>query len=95
MNLESINADHLYRGDFYRVNTVEYPDRDTICLRVYNRSTMYMKTMEFSRRSMPSQNMLLIACIRKMMTSIWMRKYTPVDTKIGVATSELIEELLK
>lgn len=92
MKFDSLRLTHFYRGDVYRIDTIEMPDRDSIQLRVYNETTKFIKYTEFSFMNVSRSQLMLHA--GEMINSVWMRKYTPVDTKIGVATSELMEALL-
>lgn len=94
MKFEHINLRHSYRGDFYRITTIERADRASVQLRVYNETTKFIKYTEFSYSFISISRSHFMLHAGEMISSVWMRKYTTVDTKLGVATSELMEALL-
>lgn len=83
----------MYKGQPYRFMLSENPATADYRLVARNLETRQQKIVTLSWQAYSDESFMFLQ-LGYMMTNIWMRKYTPVDVKIAVTTSDLIGELL-
>ena len=84
---------HWYRNEEYRIH---FTDRLEMCMcqvTVFNLNTKKTQTHILSYSAITDIKFVQ-DLIGKIITNIWIAKYTPVKCKLTVTTSELIGELL-
>jgi hypothetical protein len=82
-----------FRGDLYRIHLTDRQESYYIQLTIQNMTTRKMQTQSIPYQACSDAN-FIGSYIGKIITNIWIGKFTPVNVKLTVTTSDLIGELL-